>query len=343
MANMEISSTDPSRTLCLSQIQGIDVGTGASVIYPLLASLKSPEWHIIATDVDETSLRYARQNVQSNGLDDRIRIVESKTGGPILSHLFTDDVTSDQCDFVLCNPPFYASEEEIASAALTKEEGPRAVCTGGENEMITPGGEVAFVSRMVDESRDMADCHWYTSMLGKLSSVVAIVDHLRRHTIDNYVLTEFVQGQTRRWAVGWSFGNTRLPDSVARIPHPNAVLSSILPRRNTTEQTFQLTPLPMGSPDEDAQPVAEHRVRELTRLYAALRQTLEETSGLEVHAFDATSLCGGFDGNHPGSVGRGLSTCKILIVDAAANTWSRAARRKAQQASRVEEPVLPAA
>jgi 23S rRNA (adenine1618-N6)-methyltransferase len=84
-------------------------------------------------------------------------------------------------------------------------------CTGAEVEMVTEGGEVAFVSRMIEESLQLRDrVHWYTTMLGKLSSVSVIVETLMAAGNNNYAVTEFVQGsKTRRWAVAWSWGNSR--------------------------------------------------------------------------------------------------------------------------------------
>ena len=79
-----------------------------------------------------------------NDLQDKIDILPvEKTG-----HLFPAAIF----DFTMCNPPFYKSWQELLQATEAKELGANAICTGAENEMITPGGEVAFVRRMVEES-----------------------------------------------------------------------------------------------------------------------------------------------------------------------------------------------
>ena len=77
--------------------------------------------------------------------------------------------------------------------------------------MVTVGGEVAFVKRMIAESVALKErVQWYTSMLGKLSSVSTIIGLLKEAAIQNWAVTEFVQGtKTRRWAVAWSWGDLR--------------------------------------------------------------------------------------------------------------------------------------
>lgn len=114
----------------------------------------------------------------------------------------------------MCNPPFYASTTDLLSSAASKSRPPHSACTGADVEMVTPGGELAFVSRMIEESKSLGSrCQWFTSMLGKYSSVEVIVEKLKGAGISNWAVKDLVQGRkTRRWCVGWSWGGMR-PDS----------------------------------------------------------------------------------------------------------------------------------
>ncbi|KAJ7665995.1 S-adenosyl-L-methionine dependent methyltransferase [Mycena polygramma] len=219
-------------------VSGMDIGTGASAVYPLLSCRLNPDWTFIATDVDELSLNSARSNVEQNGLAARIQVYETTVEAPFFAPLHED--RNMTIDFTMCNPPFYSSREDVAASADSKEFEPNAVCTGADVEMITEGGESSFVRRMVDESVQLRErCRWYTSMLGKMSSLTEVIGAIREHGIDNYGITEFIQGSTRRWAVVWSFGDFRLHDTVARIANPQ--LQSLMPPRNTLRQPFRFS------------------------------------------------------------------------------------------------------
>ena len=131
----------------------------------------------------------------------------------------------------MCNPPFYTSNSELLSSAAQKSRPPNSACTGTATEMVTPGGELAFVSRMIAESLSLRErVQWYSSMLGKLASVSVIVEKLRNAGIGNYAVAEFVQGsKTRRWAVAWSFGDLRPRICVARGVTGGGIPKHLLP------------------------------------------------------------------------------------------------------------------
>lgn len=86
--------------------------------------------------------------------------------------------------------------------------------------MICPGGEVAFVSQLVNESvlaANKTKIQWFSSMLGKLGSVTIVIEKLKEAGCSNYAVTEFVQGQkTRRWCVAWSWLGLRPSQAIAR-------------------------------------------------------------------------------------------------------------------------------
>ncbi|KAF3904837.1 hypothetical protein ABW20_dc0105369 [Dactylellina cionopaga] len=103
----------------------------------------------------------------------------------------------------------------MLSSAKLKSVPPLSACTGSTTEMVTDGGEVAFVGRIFDESLKLREkIRWYTSMFGKLSSVEKIIEKLKENGVSNYAVGEFVQGigKTKRWAIGWSFGDRRAGD-----------------------------------------------------------------------------------------------------------------------------------
>lgn len=90
-----------------------------------------------------------------------------------------------------------------------KRPPPSGVCTGTESETVTGGGEVEFVQGIIKDSLLLKEhFSWYTTMLGKKSSVAPVLACLNENGIKTVTTTEFCQGHTMRWAVAWSF----LPD-----------------------------------------------------------------------------------------------------------------------------------
>ncbi|PWA84606.1 hypothetical protein CTI12_AA005530 [Artemisia annua] len=212
-----------------NSIKGLDIGTGANCIYPLLgASLLG--WSFVGTDVTDVALEWAERNVKNNPqiselieirkvdyekqmIDQDTNDDESNTdisrnteqtcdenksyhGAPILVGVVKPGETFDFC---MCNPPFFESMEESGL-------NPNTSCGGTPAEMVCPGGEQAFISRMIQDSAQLKQCfRWYTSMVGKKSSLKSLTSKLREVGVSVVKTTEFVQGQTCRWGIAWSF------------------------------------------------------------------------------------------------------------------------------------------
>ncbi|KAI1822288.1 hypothetical protein F4861DRAFT_409491 [Xylaria intraflava] len=286
------------------RVTGLDIGTGASLIYPLLGCVQRPAWHFIASDIDAKSLGSARANARANNLESRIRIVDHAASDALISPRDWDVST---IDFVMVNPPFYASATEMLGLATHKSQPPHGACTGAPIEMVCDGGEVGFVKRMIDESLALKDkVQWYTAMLGKQSSLEVLVDVLKKHEINNFAVTTFIQGsKTRRWAIGWSF-LTRRPSLSASRGCGSFAAKRILPP--ATAVTICWSP-----------PISMDTISSLKRI---LRDTIESIS-LHSWSWDEQRLRGvGFsDGN----------------------VWSRAYRRRVDEngATKQEAAIPP--
>ena len=230
--------------------RGIDIGCGASCIYPLLLTTdrfcpeiesKGNKWKIFATDVDEESVKSARQNVNANNLDDRIEVslvprtcrqMSQDTATSIVGGNPEGAAVSDQSsygpvrvaveafwnrycpstsaddgpalfDFCMTNPPFYGTDKE--ATADRKGDG-RSRTDMSTSEGVYPGGEVGFVRDMIADSVHLSgSITWFSAMLARKTSLVQLEKDLLGTLGRGAVRTAtFLQGKTTRWGIAWT-------------------------------------------------------------------------------------------------------------------------------------------
>lgn len=113
----------------------------------------------------------------------------------------------------MCNPPFYSSVDEMLSSAHAKSLPASSACTGTTTEMVyDQDGELGFAKRILGDSIVLGTrVQWYTTLFGKLASLDPFIAELRQTPgiHGNWAITQFAQGPTQRWAVGWSFRDLR--------------------------------------------------------------------------------------------------------------------------------------
>ena len=209
---------DPER-----KVIGLDIGTGASAIYTILCLKARPNWTMCATDIDKKSFDSAARNLALNNLLTRSKLLQTTELNSLIPLVA---LGLDRLNFTICNPPFFTSPSDMSSSL--KGEGkswkPNAVCTGAEIEMVCPGGDLGFVTTIINESLVLKEqVQWYSSMLGKLDSAKAVVLLLKKHGVTNWAVGIVdTGGSTKRWLVAWSFGDLR-PRDVSQTSSPIAL------------------------------------------------------------------------------------------------------------------------
>lgn len=203
------------------EVVGLDVGTGASAIFPLLACASRPSWRMYATDIDEQSLKNARDNINLNSFSYHITTILTTNDANIIP---LAKLGVDKLDVVIFNPPFYNNKADMDQGYENKERPAAAVMTGSNNELMAPGGDLGFVLRMLEESKVLKDkIQWYTVFVGKYSSVLSALEAIKKAGINNFAVTTLTPGnRTRRWGVAWSYGDLRPKNSLVRdedMPH----------------------------------------------------------------------------------------------------------------------------
>ncbi|BFZ57237.1 hypothetical protein PYCC9005_004288 [Savitreella phatthalungensis] len=214
--------------LPVSSIAGLDIGTGAYAVYAALLARRNPGWHIHASEADDRSHAHAAQCIARNRLQTQITLHKVTADEPFLACMHD---LPGQLTFTMCNPPFYSSQNEMDELESRKSRGPRGKLQAASCELVTGGGEIGFTRRLIDESVRCRDggggAMWYTTLLGKSSSVVALVEVLKEVGVTSYGIADFQPGVTKRWILVWSFLPCRLPDALARASTTPALAASL--------------------------------------------------------------------------------------------------------------------
>ncbi|KAG5346198.1 MET16 methyltransferase, partial [Acromyrmex charruanus] len=192
----------------MEKVTGIDIGTGAVCIYALLLA-KIYKCQVIGTEIGKESVEHAQKCIKKNKLQDLIKIITVNS-----DRIFKDVIQDNRVyDFSMCNPPFFESEDD-GFEKVEKVLPPRNAPTGNDSELKTEGGEIGFVTKMIEESVEMGDrIKIYSTMIGKKADLTGLRQLLRSKNIKNMTWTEFCQGHTTRWGLAWSF----LPQNVVNL------------------------------------------------------------------------------------------------------------------------------
>ncbi len=197
----------PSTTLIL------DIGTGASCIYPLLGYAEYG-WHFVASDIDRHALASAQRILDANhGPRAAIEVRLQEDPSTLLMGVIK---TGEQFDLTVCNPPFHASAGAALKGSQAKwqklgradraNDRPVLNFGGKGHELWCPGGELGFVRRLITESASVpASAKWFTSLISKGENLDPLQQHLTRVGARQVRQIPISHGQKQSRILAWSF------------------------------------------------------------------------------------------------------------------------------------------
>ena len=194
-----------------SNIKGLDVGIGANCIYPIVG-VSVYGWSFTGSDIDEVALKSAQNIINSNeSLKENIIVKLQTNSKNIFKNIISKE---DKFDFTLCNPPFHKSQKDAIAGNkrkvqnLTKQVVSKAALNfgGKHNELWCEGGEVAFIKKMIKESKEFSkNCLWFTTLVSRKENLDFIYDALEDIDVLEYKTINMAHGQKISRVIAWTF------------------------------------------------------------------------------------------------------------------------------------------
>lgn len=189
----------------------LDIGTGASCIYPMIGASEYG-WRFVATETDREAHRWARQIVRINR--NIATLIEGRWQPDAMAVFANVTAPNEMFAACMCNPPFHASAADAASVSQRKrrnlgQKTTAALNFGGRaGELWCEGGEVGFVERMIAESVEQPElCFWFTTLVSKSEHLPQLRRALKQVQATEVRTIAMAQGQKQSRILAWTFAS----------------------------------------------------------------------------------------------------------------------------------------
>ena len=213
------------------QIRVLDIGVGASCIYPIIGN-REYGWSFIGSEIDPEALTSADLIIKANpGLASVIQLRKQTSTVQIFNGIVQ---AKEEFDLAICNPPFHKSLEEaqegssrkwknlgrtsrkvphgkksvsaISTVSSVSPSAPLLNFGGKSSELWCPGGEVDFIGRMIRESAAFRNqIFWFTTLVSNADHLPVIYRSLKKVGVSDTRTIEMSQGQKRSRLVAWTW------------------------------------------------------------------------------------------------------------------------------------------
>jgi len=200
-----------------NDISVLDIGTGATCIYPLIGRAEYG-WRFVGSDTEKASVDSCRTILVANAIP--AQQIELRT--QVDRNRFFSGIVgaNERFEATMCNPPFHSSFSQASAGTVRKwknlgEAKQSGLNFGGRHhELVYPGGEIGFVRGMVQDSMNFKEqVLWFTTLLSRQTSIPIIRTEIEQSGAREVRIIEMAQGQKKSRIIAWTF---HTPDSITR-------------------------------------------------------------------------------------------------------------------------------
>ena len=206
LSSFEIKNSNNNRII------GIDIGTGASLIYPILGN-SIYNWKFIGSEINHKAYENALKIIKDNKLEENIKIIKQKYKNNIFIGIVNKE---EKYTFTMSNPPYYDFKDEI------KIEDKNRDCEYNFDEIYYKNGEMGFFEEYFEESICYRNNIFiFTILIGKKSNAEKIYEKISENKYVKYFdMKRIKTGNIIRYIIYWSFFNN-YKEFIILILHSN--------------------------------------------------------------------------------------------------------------------------